>query len=133
MKLTIGQAARRSGCAASTIRYYERIGLLNPPTRGVNGYRYYDANAFERLAFVNRARMLGFSIDAVSNLLRLADHPHEPCHGIDQLLAEQVAAVRSKIDDLIALDATLTALQAACDGGHEVCDCGILETLSNAR
>lgn len=136
MKLTIGQAARRSGCPASTIRYYERIGLLDPPARGANRYRYYDATAFDRLAFVHRARTLGFSIEAVSNLLRLADHPHSPCDGIDQLLAEQIAAVRAKIDDLVGLDARLTALQAACNGGHEVCDCGILgilETLSNEQ
>lgn len=130
MASTIGEAARQSGCPASTIRYYERIGLLCAPERGVNGYRYYDADALERLGFVHRARTLGFSIDAVADLLRLADHPTSPCDEVDHLLAEQIAAVRSRIDQLVELDSKLTALQAACNGAHAISDCGIVSALS---
>lgn len=130
MSTTIGDAARQSGCPASTIRYYERIGLLRAPERGINGYRYYDVPAVERLRFVHRARTLGFSIDVVENLLRLADHPGHPCDGIDQLLAEQMTAIRNRIDQLLELESKLKVLQAACDGGHAVSDCGILSALS---
>lgn len=133
MKWTIGEVAARSGCPASTIRYYERIGLLRAPGRGNNGYRYYDADALERLSFVHRARTLGFSIEAVADLLRLAGHPNDPCDGVDCLLEEQIAVVRSKINQLVELDSELTALQAACDGGHAVRECGILATLSTGR
>lgn len=133
MEWTIGEAARRSGCPASTIRYYERVGLLPAPGRGNNGYRYYDADALERLAFVHRARALGFSIEAVADLLRLAGHPDDPCDGVDQLLEEQISVVRSKINQLIELNSKLTTLQAACDGGHAVRDCGILATLTDVR
>jgi len=133
MKLTIGEAAHRSGCPASTIRYYERIGLLRTPERGSNGYRYYDAGALERLSFVHRARTLGFSIESVADLLRLVDHPNTPCDEVDHLLVEQIAAVRARIDQLVELDAKLTALQTACNGGHVVRDCGILAALSDRR
>lgn len=133
MKWTIGETATQSGCSASTIRYYERIGLLPTPKRGNNGYRYYDADALEQLSFVHRARTLGFSIEAVADLLRLADHPNTPCDGVDRLLAEQIAAVSSKIEQLVELNSKLMVLQAACDGGHAVRDCGILATLSDVR
>lgn len=131
MPMTIAQAARLSGCPTSTIRYYERMGVLKPPMRGDNGYRYYDQTALERLTFVGRARSLGFSADAIANLLRVADHPRNPCDAVDHLLAEQVHAVRQKIDQLKGLETELVALQAACDGGHAVSDCGILAALSS--
>lgn len=131
MHATISDAARQSGCPASTIRYYEKIGLLHAPDRGTNGYRYYTADAIDRLSFVQRARTLGFSIEAVADLLRLADHPDNRCDGIDDLLAEQLTTVRNKIDQLRELDARLSALQAACSGGHATSNCGILAALAN--
>jgi DNA-binding transcriptional MerR regulator len=133
MKLSIGEAARASACPASTIRYYERIGLLQAAQRGANGYRYYDAIALERMKFVHRARMLGFSIDEITALLRLADHPHEPCDGIDQLLATHIDAVRRKLQQLSELESELLTLQNACDGGHEIRDCGVLATLADTN
>lgn len=131
MKLTIGEAASASACPASTIRYYERIGLLQAAQRGANGYRYYDATALERMKFVHRARTLGFSIDEITALLQLADHPHEPCDGIDQLLATHIETVRRKRQQLSELESELVTLQNACDGAHEICDCGVLATLAD--
>lgn len=131
MSWTIGEAAKHSGCPASTIRYYERVGLLEPPPRGDNGYRYYDDDALERLAFVHRGRALGFSIDAVADLLRLADHPRQPCDGVDRLVSEQLSAIRARITRLRRLEQELTALQATCDGEHEMRECGILKALSH--
>ncbi len=105
--VTIAQAARASACPASTIRYYERVGVLPPARRGANGYRYFDAADIERLAFVNRARELGFSIASVRDLLRLADHPQQPCEAVDALLAEQVHSVNRRISQLQALEKRL--------------------------
>ncbi|MEJ2632705.1 MAG: MerR family transcriptional regulator [Acidihalobacter sp.] len=122
MPLTIAQAAHRSDCPASTIRYYERIELLPPPARGANGYRYYNDVTIERLAFINRARSLDFSIAAVSDLLKLADHPHAPCDEIDRLLADQLASVQRTIDQLLRLKDELSEFQTTCEGGHAMCD-----------
>lgn len=133
MKMSIGEAAIKSACPASTIRYYERIGLLQAAQRGANGYRYYDAAALERLKFVHRARTLGFSIDEITALLQLADHPHEPCDGIDRLLAQHIEAVHLKLRQLSELESELLTLQNACNGGHEIRDCGVLATLSDTN
>lgn len=130
MTWTIGQAARRAGCPASTIRYYERIGLLSAPRRGANGYRYYDDAALERLRFVHRARTMGFPVAAVRDLLRLADHPHWPCDDVDHVLDAQLDAVHDRIAGLQRLETELAALRAACEGGHEIRHCGVLQALS---
>ena len=130
---TIAQAAARAACAASTIRYYERVGLLPPARRGDNGYRYYEATDIERMAFVNRARELGFSLAAIADLLRLADHPRDPCDAVDALLAAQLAAVEKRMRQLAELETRLKRLQDACNGQHAMHECGILAALSDSE
>lgn len=65
--LTISEVARQVGLQASAIRYYERIGLLPPPERR-SGQRRYDPTALYRLAVVQRARQLGFTLDEIRQL-----------------------------------------------------------------
>ncbi|MES1924961.1 MerR family transcriptional regulator [Salinisphaera sp. T31B1] len=127
--LTISEAARRAGCSASAIRYYERAGLLPPPYRGHNGYRYYHEREVERLGFVTRARALGFPVSAVADLLCLADHPEAPCDSVDRLLAHQLSDVDMRLDRLQCLRMRLAELQSVCAGGHPMRDCGILAAL----
>jgi MerR family transcriptional regulator, mercuric resistance operon regulatory protein len=61
----IGELSRQTGCNVETIRYYERIGLLPRPSRSTTRYRIYDTADVRRLAFVRRARELGFTLDEV--------------------------------------------------------------------
>ena len=131
MRYTIGDAAKQTGCAASTIRYYEKIGLIGASSRGNNGYRYYDSAAIERLSFVHRARLLGFSIDATAQLLQLADHPNSPCDDVDRLVANQLDDVRERLCQLQTLESRLMRLQEACVGGHAIQHCGVLTALSS--
>jgi MerR family redox-sensitive transcriptional activator SoxR len=65
--LTISEVARQVGLQPSAIRYYEQIGLL-PPAQRVSGQRRYDATALYRLAVVQRARQLGFTLDEIRQL-----------------------------------------------------------------
>ena len=69
--IQIGELSRRSGCNIETIRYYERIALLPRPARSARRYRLYGAADVRRLAFIRRARELGFALDAVRALLDL--------------------------------------------------------------
>lgn len=131
MQYRIGEAAKQTGCPASTIRYYEKIGLLRASVRGHNGYRYYDSTVIERLAFVHRARMLGFSIDATAQLLQLADHPDSPCDDVDRLVSNQLDDVRRRLRQLQTLESQLVRLQQACAGGHAIEHCGVLTALSS--
>lgn len=74
-RMSIGEVARRSGMRSSAIRYYEKLGLLPPPSR-VSGQRRYDANVLDRLAIVSFAKYVGFSIGEIRQLLNgFADRP----------------------------------------------------------
>lgn len=129
--LVIGELAARTDTSPETIRYYERIGLLPPPPRRGSGrYRMYRAADVERLAFVRRARALGFSTDAVRDLLGLADDPERPCGEVGQLARAHLMAVEDKLAQLTALRDELQRLIGACAGEHPMAECRILGALS---
>jgi len=129
--LVIGALAARTGTTAETIRYYERIGLLPAPARaGTGRYRIYGAADVERLAFVRRARELGFSLDEVRELLGLADDAQRPCAEVDELARAHLVAVNTKLAQLTALRNELQRVIGACAGEHSMSECRILGALS---
>ncbi len=66
-QLTISQVARQIRLRPSAIRYYERIGLL-PPAERLSGQRRYDPTVLYRLAIIQRARQLGFTLSEIRHL-----------------------------------------------------------------
>jgi MerR family mercuric resistance operon transcriptional regulator len=128
--IAIGELSRRTGCTVETVRYYERIGLL--PARARRGrYRDYARDDVRRLAFVRRARELGFALEDVRALLRLAAEGNRACAEVRSLAAEHLADVRSKIADLRAMEKALANSVRRCDAG-ETPGCPVIETLSGA-
>ena len=113
--LTISQLARRSGVPASTLRYYERVGVIPPASRSDSGYRLYDEAALARLAFVQRAKALGVELDDLAVLVRLWDGAE--CAPVQQRLRsmvhEQRAATRDRLEDLTQLASDLDAVGAS--------------------
>jgi len=128
-ELTIGALAKATGAKVETIRYYERIDLLPAPPRTAGNYRAYSAAHLRRLRFIRRCRDLGFSIDAVRDLLRLAESTDADCAKVDGIAHGHLAAVERKIADLKRLAAELRRIGAQCRGGR-IADCRILEALS---
>ena len=88
--MKIGELAQRAGVAASAIRYYEQLGLLPKPVRGVNGYRVYSDSALERLHLIQIGQNLGFSLQAIQRVLALQGSAYEDglIRGVDERLAE---------------------------------------------
>src|SRR5262249_62350790 len=68
--LRVSELAERAGVAPSTVRFYERAGLLSPPRRAANGYRVFDESALDELAFIGRAKGVGMSLEDIGRLLR---------------------------------------------------------------
>ncbi|WP_293676206.1 helix-turn-helix domain-containing protein [uncultured Phenylobacterium sp.] len=129
-QMPIGGLAKATGVKVPTIRFYEGIGLLPEPLRTQSDRRIYDETAVSRLAFIKHARQLGFSVDAIRNLLDLADHPDRPCEQANRLAAAQLQTVDAKIGQLEALRGELRRMvEAACDG--RVSDCRVIEVLSD--
>jgi len=122
------ELARRTGANLETVRYYEKVGLLPPPPRTASGYRSYDGAHERRLGFVLRARQLGFSLEKIRALLRLADERQPPCAEASRLASTQLADVRAKIADLRRMERVLKNMVAQCGDGTRS-DCPLIETL----
>lgn len=126
--MNIGDVATRSGLPPKTIRYYEEIGLI-APKRGANGYRAFDENDLHILAFLNRARGLGFSIEECRTLLALYEDTDRESAHVKDLAQQHLARIDEKIAELQGLRNTLATLVASCHGDTRP-DCPILDDLA---
>jgi len=130
--IQIGELSRRTGCNIVTIRYYEQIALLPAPARSAGRYRVYDTADVRRLAFIRRARELGFTLDEVRTLLSLsADDGQDTCANVREVAERHLADVRAKIGDLQAMEHVLADAVRRCAAG-EVPGCPIIDALSAA-
>ena len=128
---TIGQLSKLSGVKATTIRYYESIGLLDAPERSASNQRRYAQAAVTRIAFIRHARALGFGLDAIADLTRLQNHPDQSCDEAAQLAADLLASVRERITQLQQLEKELSAINDGCQSDDgTVANCHILGTLT---
>lgn len=126
--MNIGEAARRSGLPAKTIRYYEDIGLVSAGRRG-NGFRDYDGKDLHNLRFVARARGLGFTVEECRHLLALYQDPGRSSAEVREAAERHLAEVRSKIEELQSMERTLHHLIHACAGDGRP-DCPIIDGLA---
>ena len=127
--LPIGALSKQTGCNIETIRYYEKAGLLPVPARSPAGYRRYGSTHLKRLTFIRRARALGFSIEEVRKLLKLADERKRPCAEVRGVAGVHLKDVQAKIADLRAMEHVLRETVAKCASGRSP-DCPLIESLS---
>jgi DNA-binding transcriptional MerR regulator len=125
----IGELASATATNVETVRYYEKIGLLAPPARTSSNYRAYGADHLARLSFIRRARDLGFTLDAVRELLTLSDDTGQSCEAVDGIASIHLTEIDRKIGDLKALRSELSRVLGSCSHGT-VADCKIIETLA---
>lgn len=126
--MTIGRLARNAGVNIETIRYYQRLGLLDEPVRPPGSVRRYGAAAVSRVKFIKRAQDLGFSLAEIRRLMRLGDP--QTCGQARALAAEKLALVDSRLADLRRLRGTLTELIGRCDRARGKLACPIIESLA---
>jgi DNA-binding transcriptional MerR regulator len=131
--LTIGALARQSGTNPPTIRYYEEIGLIRRADRRDGGHRTYGAADLKRLTFIRRCREFGFPIEQVRSLVGLVEDDTRSCIEVRDLARDHLGAVRTKLAELRALEASLSQLMEDCDracAGGPGPQCVILEDLA---
>lgn len=128
--LTIGQLARAAGVGVEAVRYYEQIRLMPSPQRTEGGHRVYDDDARRRLTFIRRARQMGFTLDQVRELLRLAQDEGQPCAAVVELATKHLLEVRAKMKDLTRLEAILGSAVTRCATQAVGSHCAVLEMLS---
>ncbi len=125
--MNIGEVATRAGLPPKTIRYYEDIGLIKP-LRDANGYRAFRDSDMHKLAFLGRARTLGFTIEDCRNLLALWEDQNRASGDVRAIAEEHLAQIEAKITDLRAMRDTLSVLVHAC-AGNDRPDCPIIDNL----
>lgn len=126
--MNIGQAAEASGVSAKMIRYYEQIGLIEPPARSQSGYRVYAEQNVHTLRFVRRARSLGFSVEETGALLALWRDRSRASADVKALALKHVAELEEKAAALQAMATTLRHLASHCHGDRRP-DCPILDEI----
>lgn len=108
-KLTIGELASEAGVPVSTVRYYERAGLLLPSSRSSSNYRLYSEEGLERLRFIRAAQATGFTLENVKELLRPA-----PCGRVQEVIHERLAEVAERMKELRQVQRVLRASLEEC-------------------
>ena len=129
-ELSIGGLAQHTGCKVQTIRYYEQVGIMPEPLRSNGNQRRYDFQHAERLAFIRHSRELGFSLDAIRQLLDLCDDPNQTCENVDAIAKEQLEEVNRRIANLQALKTEFERMITQCRG-DKIGECRIIRVLSD--
>lgn len=128
MSLTIGKLARSSSVNVETIRYYQRIGLIEEPRKPPTGYRKYPVLYVARIHFIKRAQQLGFTLKEIAELLSLGDGH---CDNVRTLAEKNRARIRLRIKDLNSMRVALDRLIDACLNDRSTKHCSLIDALSD--
>ena len=128
-RLTIGQLAKQARVNRETVRYYERRRLLQRPSRSIAGYRVFSDDALKRLRFIRHAKMLGFSLEEIRELLALRVHSIDTCDRVRDRTKIKIADIERKIEALQQMRRALSELVTACSRRRKTDDCPILDSL----
>ncbi len=128
--LSIGQLANRTGVKIPTIRYYEKLGLIQPPHRSQGNQRRYEPDALKRLSFIKHSRDLGIKIKAIHELIDLSENPQKPCAEADRIAREHLSDIQNKIASLHLLEKELKRISSQCHG-KTVGQCYVIQSLSD--
>lgn len=129
--MNIKDVSARSGLPAKTIRYYEDVGLVEP-LRAANGYRQFRESDLHKLAFLGRARSLGFSLEECRALLELYEDRSRASADVKAIAERHLTDIDRKIEELSAMRRTLAHLVDCCAGDGRP-DCPILDDLALVR
>lgn len=122
---TIGGLATAAGVAISTVRYYERAGLLRPRRRSAANYRLYSDEDLHRLRFIRAAQTSGFTLDDIRELLRPA-----PCHGVQVRIERRLSEIAARMRELRHLERVLRGSLELCRAHEATGRCEVIRTLS---
>lgn len=125
--LTIGFLAKAADVNIETIRYYQRIKLIEEPKKPAQGYRTYPTATLTRIKFIKRAQQLGFSLAEISELLELGEGN---CSDVRERAEQKRNQIDQQIHDLRNLRKTLTDLINTCQSDSDNGHCAIVETLT---
>lgn len=128
--MTIGQLAKLADVNIETIRYYERIGLLEDPHRNSTGYRQYTYEFLDRLRFIKTAKKIGFTLKDIQELFSLKVTSSTACDDVRLLADEKILEIKNKINNLTSMKLTLEKLIFSCKKNELTNNCPILQSIN---
>lgn len=130
---TIGQLAAQADVPTSTVRYYERRGLLRCEGRTRGNYRQYGEATLERLRFIRSAQAAGFTLVDIRSLLRFRDGDAAPCRQVQDLIAARLDRVRQELAHLHEVERLLQQWLRICRTVERTGRCGVMDLLGGAE
>ena len=128
--MKIGEVAKAAGLGIDTIRFYERQGLIEEPSRRPSGYRDYTADVVISLRFIKRAKELGFSLKEIAELLRLESNAGATPADIRNHAEAKLEDLEDRIRALQRMRRSLRKLVDSCPRHGPLSDCSILRALA---
>ena len=129
---TIGQLARAAGVPTTTLRYYERTGLVRPTTRAENQYRLYTEQTLQVIRFIRAAQAAGFTLDDVRTLLALHSGDLALCKDVQPLIAKRLAEVSQRLKEMRRIQRLLQSFLATCHAQDQDALCHVVDSLSSS-
>ena len=129
-QLKIGEVSRLTGIGIEALRFYEKSGLLDRPGRTYGGYRLYDESVLERLAFVKKAQVLGFSLEEIKQLIVHKSAGENPCEKVREVVKTRLEELDEKIRQMLDYREELAAALKEWEktGEAEGHVCGLIES-----
>ena len=126
---TISQLAQAAGIPTTTVRYYERVGLVEPEDRSAGNYRLYSEESLHKLRFIRAAQAIGFTLDDVKALLSTPSNTASSCREVQSLIKNRLAEVDRRLKDLRHVQRVLKVSLEKCKDAEQADCCHVIETL----
>ncbi len=129
-QLKIGEVSKRSGIGIEALRFYEKSGLLDRPGRSYSGYRLYDEDVLERLAFIKQAQVLGFALNEIKEIIAHKQKGVSPCLEVREIVRTRLKELDERIEQMRRYRKELAAVLTDWDetGESEGHVCGLIES-----
>jgi DNA-binding transcriptional MerR regulator len=127
--LKIGEVSKLTGIGIEALRFYERSALLGRPRRTTSGYRLYEPGVVDRLAFIKRAQVLGFTLDEIKQIIAEKQAGRSPCEEVREIVRHRLEELDARLEEMKRyrkeLGEALTRWDEA--GGIDGVICGLIE------
>lgn len=127
---SIGELSKNTGVKIPTIRYYEKIGLIDAPSRSEGNQRQYEQQGLERLSFIRHARELGFTIEDIKDLVTLSIDDGKACDKAHNIATQHLSSVKERITKLKRLERELKRIETM-SGNCQIDECNVIRALAD--
>lgn len=130
--MLIGEVSKQIGISVEAIRFYEKQGLIDKPSRNASGYRDYPHEIVEHVLFIKRAKELGFSLKEINGLMSLRYTPGTTCDDIKKQAEAKIEDIDRKMADLQNIRKILVKLVSSCPSQGPVSECPIIQSIEKS-